>query len=75
MTAPDASTPSLKPRTSESMPRPTSEPWLNTASACDHLSISVPTMRRWIKAKKISPKRTPTGEYRFRRSELDALLG
>ena len=31
-------------------------------------------MRRWIKQKKLKPKRTPTGEYRFRRSELDALL-
>jgi hypothetical protein len=31
-------------------------------------------MRRWIKEKKVTPKRTPTGEYRFRLSELDALL-
>ena len=51
-----------------------SEPWINTAEACRHLHISIPTMRRWIKEKKVTPKRTPTGEYRFRRSELDALL-
>ena len=51
-----------------------SETWIGTVPACEHLDISVPTMRRWIKDKKTKPKRTPTGEYRFRRSELDALL-
>ena len=50
------------------------EPWVNTASACEHLGISAPTIRRWIKAGKLKPKRTPTGEFRFRRSELDAVL-
>lgn len=50
------------------------EPWVNTAAACEHLGISSPTLRRWIKAEKLKPKRTPTGEFRFRRSELDALL-
>lgn len=51
-----------------------SEPWVNTKTACLHLSVSMPTLRRWIKAGRIKPKRTPTGEYRFRRSELDQLL-
>lgn len=51
-----------------------SEPWVNTKTACLHLGISMPTLRRWIKAGTIKPKRTPTGEYRFRRSELDLLL-
>jgi excisionase family DNA binding protein len=55
-------------------PSPDSEPWVNTASACRHLGISTPTIRRWIKAGRLKPKRTPTGEYRFRRSELDNLL-
>ena len=56
-------------------PRSESEPWVNTKTACLHLGVSMPTMRRWIKAKKVNPKRTPTGEYRFRRSELDLILG
>lgn len=51
-----------------------SEPWVNTKTACLHLGVSMPTMRRWIKAGRLKPKRTPTGEYRFRRSELDQLL-
>lgn len=50
------------------------EPWVNTTAACQHLGISTPTIRRWIKAGRLKPKRTPTGEYRFRRSELDLLL-
>lgn len=51
-----------------------SEPWINTAAACLHLGVSMPTLRRWIKAERLKPKRTPTGEYRFRKSELDLLL-
>jgi len=50
------------------------EPWMKTPEACKHLSISEPTLRRWLKKKLITPRRTPTGELRFRRSELDALL-
>jgi len=50
------------------------EPWINTVSACKHLDISTPTIRRWIKSGRLNPKRTPTGEFRFRVSELDALL-
>jgi excisionase family DNA binding protein len=56
-----------------SEPQP-AEPWLKTPAACKHLSISVPTLRRWVKAKRIVPRRTPTGEFRFRREDLDALL-
>ena len=55
-------------------PTPSPEPWLNTAAACRHLSISVPTLRRWLKAGKVSAKRTPTGGLRFRKSELDELI-
>jgi len=50
------------------------EPWLDTAATCDHLAISKPTLYRWVKAGRITPRRTPTGELRFRRSELDAIL-
>jgi excisionase family DNA binding protein len=51
-----------------------SEPWINTDAACKHIGISPVTMHRWIKSGKLKPKRTPGGEYRFRRSELDAVL-
>jgi len=50
-------------------------PWVGTATACNYLGISIPTLRRWVKAKKIIPKRTPTGALRFRQTELDTLLG
>ncbi len=55
-------------------PSPDTEPWIGTAAACVHLGISIITLRRWIKIGRLKPKRTPTGEYRFRRSELDAVL-
>lgn len=54
--------------------QPASEPWIDTTAACRHLAISAPTIRRWIKAGRLKPKRTPTGELRFRRSQLDSLL-
>lgn len=54
--------------------KPEPEPWIDTNAACLHLAISAPTIRRWIKAGRLKPKRTPTGELRFRRSELDTLL-
>lgn len=50
------------------------EPWCSTSAASTHLGISIPTIRRWIKSGRLRPKRTPTGAYRFRRSELDSLL-
>lgn len=50
------------------------EPWITTKSACQHLGVSRATIRRWIAAGILSPRRTPTGEFRFRRSELDQLL-
>ncbi len=55
-------------------PRSAFEPWINTAAACLHLDISMQTLRRWIKAGRLKPKRTPTGEYRFRVSELNQLI-
>ena len=50
------------------------DPWMKTPEACRHLRISVPTLRRWVKDGRLLPKRTPTGEFRFRRSNLDAVL-
>jgi excisionase family DNA binding protein len=64
----------MKAKDTTTNPRPESEPWVNTKTACLHLGVSMPTLRRWIKAGRIKPKRTPTGEHRFKRSELDLLL-
>jgi excisionase family DNA binding protein len=50
------------------------EPWLNSSQAREHLGISPATLQRWVKLKKLTPKRTPGGEFRFRLSELDAVL-
>jgi excisionase family DNA binding protein len=51
-----------------------SEPWVSIEQACQHLGISIATMRRWIRDERVKPKRTPGGHYRFRLSQLDALL-
>lgn len=50
------------------------EPWVNLSTACKHISVASITMRRWIKEKKVTPRRTPGGDFRFRLSELDHLL-
>lgn len=50
------------------------EPWINSYDACHHLGISIATLHRWVKSGKLKPKRTPGGVYRFRRSDLNALL-
>ncbi len=55
--------------------KPESEVWINLKAACCHLGISVPTGRRWINGGILKPKRTPTGAYRFKRSDLDDILG
>lgn len=54
--------------------QPSEERWLKSPEACQYLNISGATLHRWVKAKRIVPKRTPTGEYRFRLSQLDAVL-
>ena len=64
----------MKTHSKHTPPTPDSEPWIDTNAACRYLAISAPTIRRWIKAGRLKPKRTPTGELRFRRSELDTLL-
>ncbi|MCB1130336.1 MAG: helix-turn-helix domain-containing protein [Verrucomicrobiae bacterium] len=64
----------MKNNTSKTTDGQTSESWIGTITACKYLEISPATLRRWIKSGRIKPKRTPTGEFRFRRSELDHLL-
>ena len=58
----------------ENMSGPGRERWVGLKAAAEHLGISKVTLRRWIKDGRLTPKRTPGGEYRFRISELDTLL-
>ena len=64
----------MKSKDIETGQGPVTEPWVNTSAACHHLGISKPTIHRWIKAERLKAKRLPTGEYRFRVSELDRVL-
>jgi excisionase family DNA binding protein len=64
----------MKTKESKAVSHSNSECWINTSTACKHLAISPATIHRWIRTGKLKPKRTPTGEHRYRRSELDALL-
>ncbi|MBN8459332.1 MAG: helix-turn-helix domain-containing protein [Verrucomicrobia bacterium] len=56
--------------------RPPQKPseWIGTADAARHLGISIPTLRRWIKAGHLKPRRSPTGVLRFRKEDLDNTL-
>ena len=64
----------MKTNTPDSGPDSESDPWLNTEAACKYLSVQKLTIYRWVKAKRLNAKRTPGGELRFRRSDLDDLL-
>lgn len=47
---------------------------LTTGQAARRLQVSLDTVRRWGKAGRIPMIRTPTGNRRFRRSDVEALL-
>lgn len=47
---------------------------LTTREAAKVAHVSVITIRRAVEAGKITPLRTPGGHFRFRRSDVDALL-
>lgn len=47
---------------------------LTTREAAKVAHVSVITIRRAVEAGKLSPLRTPGGHFRFRRSDVDALL-
>lgn len=53
---------------------PDDEPWIGTSAGAKFLGASVPTFRRWIKQGLVNVRRTPTGELRFRRSDLNKLI-
>ncbi len=51
-----------------------SDPLLSTTEAAALFDVTDETIRRWAAARKIRHVRLPSGQVRFRRSDLDALL-
>lgn len=54
---------------------PIESPYLTTREATAYLKISEPTVHRWVKEGILKPRRLPGGNLRFRRSDLDDVLG
>jgi excisionase family DNA binding protein len=50
------------------------QPLITSGEAAERLDISVVTLRRWIKDGKLGYIRLPSGQYRFRSEDVDALL-
>lgn len=50
------------------------EPWLKTSAVATHCGVTGYTVRAWVKAGKLHPRKTPGGHYRFNPAEVDALL-
>lgn len=48
---------------------------LSTRQAAEYLNVHRDTLVNWVKAGKVAHFRTPGGWYRFRREDLDALVG
>lgn len=48
--------------------------FLSVGEAAEILEVSTQTLRRWEKAGAITALRTPGGQRRFRRSDVDALI-
>lgn len=49
------------------------EPLLTPGRAALYLGVSEDTLKRWEKAGRITPRRTPSGARRYTYEELDAL--
>ena len=47
---------------------------ITSAETCEILSISMPTLRRYVRAGHLAPKRLPGGRLRFNRSDVLNLL-
>lgn len=48
---------------------------LDTKEAAEYLRVHPYTLKAWAKAGKVAYFKTPGGWYRFRREDLDALVG
>ena len=53
---------------------PPDDDLLTAGQAARQLQVSIDTVRRWGEAGKIPMLRTPTGNRRFRRSDVEAVL-
>lgn len=47
---------------------------ITSAESCDILRISRPTLHRYVRQKRLVPKRLPGGRLRFNRSDVLNLL-
>jgi excisionase family DNA binding protein len=48
--------------------------WLQTGAAAEILGVSPSTLQNWADAGKVLHWRAPSGQRRFRRSDIEALL-
>lgn len=48
--------------------------WVNATNAGRYLSVSQSTLYRWEKSGDLVPARTPSGQKRYRVSDLDKIL-
>lgn len=49
-------------------------PWMKTSEAATRCGVTGETLLAWMKAGKLSARKTPGGHYRFDPAEVDALL-
>lgn len=56
------------------MPNDTNDELLLTSAAAAVVGVSDETLRRWADERKVRHIRLPSGQLRFRREDLDALL-
>ena len=49
--------------------------WITIGDAAKRLGVSRDTLRRWEKAGKIKPVRSPTNRRYYTKSQLDGLMG
>lgn len=52
----------------------TDDPWLTIGQAAKYMHLSQSSLRRYDEQKKLIATRTPGGQRRYRRSQLDAWL-
>lgn len=50
------------------------EAWWKTSAVARRCGVTGETVRAWVKAGKLSAKRTPGGQYRINPAEVEALL-
>ncbi len=54
--------------------KPLSKQWVTISDAARYLGVSVDTLRRWERKRKLIPRRTVGGHRRYARSQLESIL-